>query len=123
MEYVVFSIAVVLAIIFALLVQVWGGFAYFVLAIFFLLSIFWGVWLIYKYFTSFKAELEEEFDIFKIETINKQHISQQEFEENLPTYKKLFAKKKFKDKFLKWFMIAFCFACATAFLVGMIFYK
>lgn len=123
MAYIVSIISVVLAGVFALLVKVWSGFAYFVLATMLLLSLFWFVWLIYKYLTDFKKELQERFEIFRVETINKFQISAQYFDENLPAYKKEFSKKILKDKFIKWSMIAFCLACAVAFLLGMIFYK
>ena len=60
MSYIVSIVAVVLAALFAVLGKWWGGFAYFVLAILLLLSIFWSVWLILKYRTDFKKETEEK---------------------------------------------------------------
>ncbi len=122
MAYIITIIAIVLAGIFALLVNVWAGFAYFVLATLFLLSMFWGCWLIYKYFTEFKKELEERFSIFRAETINNKQTTSQYFDDNVAVFKKEFAKKTLKDKIVKWFMILFCFACAVAFLLGAIFY-
>lgn len=122
MAYIITIIAIVLAGIFALLVNIWTGFAYFVLAVLFLLSIFWGCWLIYKYFTDFKKELDERFLIFRAETINSKQISSQYFDDNVDLFKKEFAKKTLKDKIVKWFVILFCFACALAFLLGTIFY-
>ncbi len=123
MAYIISIVSIVLAGVFALLVKAWVGFAYFVLATMLLLSLFWFVWLIYKYFTDFKKELEERFEIFRVETINKYQITTQYFDEHLPEYKKEFSKKALKDKTTKWCMIAFCLACAVAFLLGMIFYK
>lgn len=123
MSYIVTIIAVVVAAIFALMVKLWTGFAYFVLVIFLLLSVFWGAWLIWKYFTDFRQELAERFTLFRAQTINRQRISSQHFDANLQQYKKEFSKKMLKDKVLKWCVISFCFACGLAFLLGMIWYK
>lgn len=122
MAYIITAVAVVLAIIFALLGKLWAGFVYFVLCTLLLLALFWGVWLIYKYFTDFKRENEEKYKFFRAEKINKYQISAKYFDENEVQYKKEFKRRIFKDKLVKWFVIAFCFAVAVAFLLGMIFY-
>lgn len=122
MAYIITAVAVVLAIIFALLGKLWAGFVYFVLCTLLLLALFWGVWLIFKYFTDFKQELKEKYKLFKAEKINKYQISAQYFDENDAQYKKEFSKKVLKDKIMKWFVILFCFAVAVAFLLGMILY-
>ena len=122
MAYIISIVAIVLAGIFAILESVWAGFAYFVLAILLLLALFWGGWLIYKYFTAFQKELEERFKIFRAETINNKQTTAEYFDNNIAQFKKEFSKKTLKDKIIKWFVIAFCFACAVAFLLGMIFY-
>lgn len=121
--YILTAVSFVLAALFAILNRFWTGFVYFVLAIFLLLAIFWGVLLIVRYFTTFKDELNEEFKYFKAEKINKNHITSEIFEAGLPTYQKEFKKKSFKIKFVKWFVILFCFAVASAFLMAMILYK
>ncbi len=68
-------------------------------------------------------ELEERFKRFKAETLNKNNVTPQYFEENSFAFEKEFKKKVLKDKLIKIFIILFCFACAAAFLTGMIFYK
>lgn len=122
LSYIVSGIAIVLAGIFALLQSFWVGFVYFVLGILAMLSFFWAAWLIYKYFTDFKEELEERFKFYRIEVINTEQISKEYFDENLPVFKKEFSKKVLKDKIVKWFIIAVCFACAISFILGMVFY-
>ena len=122
MAYIITIVAIVLAGIFSFLFNVWAGFAYFVLAVLLLLSLFWGCWQIYKYFTDFQKELEERFKIFRAETVNKKQTTAEYFDSNVAQFKKEFSKKILKDKIIKWFVIAFCFACAVAFLLGMIFY-
>lgn len=122
LSYIVTIVAIVLASIFALLLKVWAGFAYFVLTTLLLLSLFWGTWLIFKYLTEYKKELEEQFKLFKAKTINNRQLSVEYFDENIAVFKKEFSKKTKKDRFVKWFIILFCFACAVAFLLGMIFY-
>ena len=118
--YIITIIAIVLASIFAILVKVWAGFMYFVLASLLLLSLFWGVWLIIQYFSSFKLELEERFKIFKANVINANQLTTEQFNQNEQIYRKDFSKKMLKDKFIKWFVIAFCFSLAVAFLMAMI---
>lgn len=115
-------VAVVLATLFALLVKFWVGFAYFVLTTLLLLSLFWGVWLIIKYFTTYKEELNEKFKFYKADKLNNNNITAEEFENNLSTYKKDFSKIMLKEKILKWLVVLFCFALAFTFLFGIIFY-
>ncbi len=120
LPYIVTIVLVVLTAVFALLNKVWTGFAYFVLSVLLLLAVFWGVWLIYKYFTDFKLELEEKFKLYRANKINKTQISQENFNQNEKAYLKDFNKKVLKEKIIKWCVIAFCFAVAMAFLFGMI---
>lgn len=122
LSYIVSIIAIVLAGIFAILQTLWAGFAYFVLAMLLLLSLFWAGWLIYKYFTDYKKELEERFKVYRIETINANQIFADDFDRDETAFRKEFSKKVLKEKIFKWCMIAFCFACGVAFLMGMIFY-
>ena len=86
-----------------------------------LMSLFWGVWLIIQYFSSYKIELEEKFSIYKANTINANQITTEQFNQNEPGYRKEFSKKMLKEKITKWFVIAFCFSVAIAFLIAMIF--
>lgn len=120
LPYIVTIVLVALTAVFALLNKVWTGFAYFVLSVLLLLAVFWGVWLIYKYFTDFKLELEEKFKLYRANKINKTQISQEKFDQNEKAYLKDFNKKVLKEKIVKWCVIAFCFAVAMAFLFGMI---
>ena len=92
MAYIITIVAVVLAGIFALLVDVWASFVYFVLAILLLLALFWGGWLIYKYFTAYQKEVEDGFALFKAQIINSKNISAEEFDASLEYHKKEFAK-------------------------------
>ncbi len=119
-EYIISIAVILLAAIFAVLVKVWTGFKFFVLSFLMLLAIFWGVWLIIKYFTDYKVELQERFKIFKAATINTANITTEYFDKNEVAYRKDFSKKLLKERIVKWFVIAFCFAVAVAFLLGMI---
>ncbi len=118
--YIVTIVFVILTAIFAILNNYWTGFTFFVLACLMLLSLFWGAWQIYKYFTDFQKELEERFKFYRAEKINAGGVTAEVFDQNLPTYKKSFKKSVIKDKMIKWFIILFCFALATTFLIGII---
>lgn len=116
--YIYTAISLVLILIFGLID--WKGSIYFVLTFAMLLALVWGGIFIYRYFTSFKKELEEKFKIYRAEVINKNQMAGGYFDENLQQYKKEFSKKVLKDKLVQWCIILFCFACAGAFLAGMI---
>lgn len=116
------AIAVLTAVFTILKEQVWDGFVYFVFSLIMLLGFFWGGWLIYKYFTEYKSEIAEKYKVFKAEKINKLRITSDVYMAGEEAYKKEFKRKLFKEKFIKWFMICFCFAIAAAFLVAIIFY-
>lgn len=122
LPYIFTVVFIIITALFAILRRFWEGFVYFVLGALLLLSVFWGVWLIYNYFTSFKKELDEKFKFFRVNVINQQGITTEAFDSALPAYRKLFKKKVLKDKLIKWGIILFCFACAGTFLVGMILY-
>ncbi len=117
--YIVSAVAIVLSIIFALLIQVWSGFSYFVLSILALLALAWAGHLIYSYLTSFKEELNEDFEYYKAETINSKGVSSEEFEKNLSYYKKQFNKTVIKDKIIYISKIIFAFGIAILFIMAM----
>lgn len=124
MIYIFTLIDIVLTALFAILGKyTWGGFAYFVLSLLLVLSLVWAGYFIYQYFTSFRREIDEQYQIFKVEKINKLKITKDEFEEYEETYKKEFKRSVVKQSFVKWFIILFCFAIAAAFLSSMILYK
>lgn len=74
--YIISAVIIVLSIVFALLINVWDGFTYFVLSLLTLLSLAWAGHLIRYYLMDFKEQAEEEFKLFKAETVNakKHHI-------------------------------------------------
>ncbi|MBP3431330.1 MAG: hypothetical protein J6K39_00535 [Clostridia bacterium] len=115
-------VALVFTVLFTVLNRFWAGFVYFVLACLFLLSMFWGVWLIYLYFTEYKNELEEKFKIHKAHKVNDAGITSEFYDENIAVFRKEFNRMMIKEKIVKWAMILFCFAVAVAFLIGMIYY-
>lgn len=114
--------AVILAALFAILNRFWTGFVYFVLASLLVLSLFWGVWLIYKYFTDFKEELKDRFVLYKANKVNTTNTTTDMITANEAAYEKQFKKSVLKDKIIKWFIILFCFSVAIMFLIGMILY-
>ena len=122
--YIVTAIDIALSALFAILNKyVWRGFAYFVLSLLLLLALIWGAWLIYKYFTSYRKEQDEEFERYKIEQINKLGITKEQFEENVKEHRKQYNKTLIKQKILKWALIALCFAIAASFISAIILYK
>ncbi len=122
--YIVSAVDLVLTALFAILNKyVWKGFAYFVLSLLLALALAWGIWLVYKYFTAFKKEMEEEFNEYKIRVMNKEKITSKQFEEAEESYRKSFKKTLIKQIIFKWFIICFCFSIAVSFLLAMIFYK
>ncbi len=121
--YIVTIVIAILTAVFTILKeQVWDGFVYFVFSLLMILGLFWGSWLIYKYFTDYKSEMAEKYKIFKAEKINKLRITSDIYMASEEAYKKEFKRKLLKEKFIKWFMICFCFAIGVAFLVAIIFY-
>ncbi len=120
--YIVTAVLIALTALFAILNKVWEGFVYFVLGSLLLLALFWGVWQTYLYFTEYKEERAEEFKFFRAKKIGEGQIAEKEFDAAEKEYLKLFNKSILKDKIIKWGIIAFCFAIAAAFLMGMILY-
>ena len=59
--YIISAVIIVLCIIFALLIDVWASFSYFVFSFMTLLTLVWAGYLIYNYLTDFKKQLEEEY--------------------------------------------------------------
>ena len=114
--------AVILAALFAILNRFWTGFVYFVLASLLVLSLFWGVWLIYKYFTDFKEELKDRFVLYKANKVNSTNATSDVVDANEAAYLKQFNRLVLKDKIIKWFIILFCFSVAVMFVIGMILY-
>lgn len=124
MMYIFTAVDLLLTAIFAILnSKVWRGFAYFVLSLLVLLGIAWGVYLIVQYFTTYQKELVEDYKKFKLAKRGLQGVSQEELEQNEKLYKKEFNKSKWKQKFVKWFIILFCFAVAISFIFGIVFYR
>lgn len=122
--YIVTAIDLALTALFAILNKyVWEGFAYFVLSLLMVLALVWGAWLIYKYFTTYRKEQDEEFETYKIEQINKLGITKEQFEKDEKVYKKSFRKTLIKQKIFKWSLIALCFAIAASFISAIILYK
>ena len=122
--YIISAVDLVLTALFAILNKyVWRGFAYFVLSLLMMLALAWAVWLVVMYFTKFKKETAEDYKQFKTETINREKITTEYYEENEPFYKKSFKRSLIKTKLFKWFVICFCVSVAVSFLVAMIFYK
>lgn len=122
LPYIVTAIIFVLVAIFALVVKFWAGFVYFVLALLLLLSLFWFLWFIYRYNTALKTELQEKYEIYKAEKINKTHMSIEEYNQNEVAYKKEFSKLAIKDKLRYVGLMLFCLAIAVAMLTAMICY-
>lgn len=117
--YIITIVACVIAGIFALLVNVWTGFMYFVLATLLLLALFWTAWLVLQYFRSFKFKLEENFKYYKAEVINRNNMSIKMFNANESAYRKEYNKKIRKEKVLYWLKVVFAFAIAVTFAVSM----
>ena len=88
--YIISAVIIVLCIIFALLIDVWASFSYFVLSLMTALTLVWAGYLIYNYLTDFKKQLDEDFDYFKAEKINSTSVTSEEFEKNELAYRKEF---------------------------------
>ena len=73
--YIISAVIIVLCIIFALLIDVWASFSYFVLSLMTALTLVWAGYLIYNYLTDFKKQLDEDFDYFKEEKINSTSVT------------------------------------------------
>ena len=102
-----------------MLIEVWGGFSYFVLSLLTLLALAWAGHLIYFYVTDFKEQLKEDFKYFKAEMVNTKNITSQEFDDNFVVYNKQFKKRVLKDKIINICKIVFCFGLALLFIIAM----
>lgn len=122
LPYIVTAGLIALAALFAILNKVWSGFVYFVLSSMLLLALFWAVWLIFQFFTTYKQELDESFKYYRAKKVGEGQISAEAFDAAEKTYRKQFEKSMLKDKLLRWAVILFCFAVAGGFLVSMILY-
>ena len=117
--YIISAVIIVLCIIFALLIDVWAGFSYFVFSFMTLLTLVWAGYLIYNYLTDFKKQLDEDFDYFKAEKINSTSVTSEEFEKNELAYRKEFNKSARKTKLLEICKIILCFGFAGLFIFAM----
>ncbi len=122
LPYIVTAILVVLTALFAILNRVWAGFVYFALSALLVLSLFWGVWLIYMYFTDFKLQLAQQYKYFRAKKIGEGQTTESVFNQNEASFKKEFNKSVLKDKIARWGIIIFCFGVALAFILGMVWY-
>ena len=73
--YIISAVIIVLCIIFALLIDVWASFSYFVLSLMTILTLVWAGYLIYNYVTNFKKQLDDDFAYYKAEKINSTSFS------------------------------------------------
>lgn len=117
--YIISAVIIVLCIIFALLIDVWASFSYFVLSLMTALTLVWAGYLIYNYLTDFKKQLDEDFDYFKAEKINSTSVTSEEFEKNELAYRKEFNKSARKTKLLEICKIILCFGFAGLFIFAM----
>lgn len=117
--YIISAVIIVLCIIFALLIDVWASFSYFVLSLMTALTLVWAGYLIYNYLTDFKKQLDEDFDYFKAEKINSTSVTSEEFKKNELAYRKEFNKSTRKTKLLEICKIILCFGFAGLFIFAM----
>lgn len=117
--YIISAVIIVLCIIFALLIDVWASFSYFVLSLMTILTLVWAGYLIYNYLTDFKKQLDEDFDYFKAEKINSTSVTSEEFKKNELAYRKEFNKSTRKTKLLEICKIILCFGFAGLFIFAM----
>ena len=75
--YIISAVIIVLCVIFALLIDVWGSFSYFVLSLMTVFSLVWAGFLIYNYCTDFKKQLEEEIQekLYRYNLENPEHVN------------------------------------------------
>lgn len=117
--YIISAVIIVLCIIFALLIDVWASFSYFVLSLMTILTLVWAGYLIYNYVTYFKKQLDDDFAYYKAEKINSTSVTSDEFEKNEQAYRKEFNKSARKTKFLEICKIILCFGFAGLFIFAM----
>ena len=117
--YIISAVIIVLCIIFALLIDVWASFSYFVLSLMTILTLVWAGYLIYNYVTDFKKQLDDDFAYYKAEKINSTSVTSDEFEKNEQAYRKEFNKSARKTKFLEICKIILCFGFAGLFIFAM----
>lgn len=117
--YIISAVIIVLCIIFALLIDVWASFSYFVLSLMTILTLVWAGYLIYNYVTDFKKQLDDDFAYYKAEKINSTSVTSDEFEKNEQAYRKEFNKSARKTKFLEICKIILCLGFAGLFIFAM----
>ncbi len=117
--YIISAVIIVLCIIFALLIDVWASFSYFVLSLMTALTLVWAGYLIYNYVTDFKKQLDDDFAYYKAEKINSTSVTSEEFEKNELAYRKEFNKSTIKTKLLEICKIILCFGFAGLFIFAM----
>lgn len=117
--YIISAVIIVLCIIFALLIDVWASFSYFVLSLMTILTLVWAGYLIYNYVTDFKKQLDDDFAYYKAEKINSTSVTSEEFEKNELAYRKEFNKSTRKTKLLEICKIILCFGFAGLFIFAM----
>ena len=68
-----------------------------------------------------KEQAEEEFKLFKAETVNAKNITSEEFDKNEQAFRKEYNKKLIKYKVIHIAKITLCFGLAVLFILGMVF--
>ena len=107
-KYITSGILLGLAILFACLYSVWGGFSYFALTFGCLLCLMWAIiWIIDYVYTYKRENLEERFRIFCAVLINSSALTLDIIQKNDKIYYKKFKRTLIKEKLICWLKIFF----------------
>ena len=90
----------VLAVGFALLKDVWGGFIIFSISFLCLFCLYLAAVFIYQYLSDYKWGFEEDFAYYKAEMINSTAISEEEFENHRDAFIKKYKNSIARDKMI-----------------------
>ena len=114
-KYIVSGVLVVLTILFASLMSVWSGFAYFTLTFACALCFMWAVLWIIDYFITYKREnLEERYKLYCAILVNKSALTLDIIQKSDKIYYKKFKKTLIKEKLICWLKIFLAFGIFIA---------
>ena len=97
-KFIISTVLVALALLFALLKDVFGASIYFSLACLIALSAYLACEILYSYYVSFFLNFEERFEYYLANLVNSSNITSQDVEMGRETLKKKYKKSLRKEK-------------------------
>lgn len=118
-RYIITAVLVLLIAAANVLVSTWMGFSYIAVSFVIVLALYWMAVFIYQYIEDYKWGFEEDFALYRAQTINATAISEQDFDMARDVYVKKFKKTLIRDKLIDISKMLVCVSVIVACIVAM----